>query len=56
LAVCHQWIDELTSAVLEHDARGFIYFPEAGNSLADMALTRWAPDVVPAVREAIAKP
>jgi hypothetical protein len=49
-----QWIDELTSAVLEHSAAGFIYFPHAGESLVDTALSRWAHEVVPAVREAIA--
>jgi alkanesulfonate monooxygenase SsuD/methylene tetrahydromethanopterin reductase-like flavin-dependent oxidoreductase (luciferase family) len=50
-----QWTDELTSAVLEHGAAGFLYF-NPGGTPSDVALGRWAEEVVPAVRAAIAKP
>jgi alkanesulfonate monooxygenase SsuD/methylene tetrahydromethanopterin reductase-like flavin-dependent oxidoreductase (luciferase family) len=50
-----QWIEELTGAVLEHGASGFTYFP-AGDTPVDVALARWAQEIVPAVREAIGKP
>jgi hypothetical protein len=50
-----KWVDELTSAVLEHSAAGFLYF-NAGDTPSDVALGRWAEEVVPAVRLAIAKP
>jgi alkanesulfonate monooxygenase SsuD/methylene tetrahydromethanopterin reductase-like flavin-dependent oxidoreductase (luciferase family) len=43
-----QWTDELTTAVLDHGAKGFIYFP-----VGDSTLSAWATEVVPAVREAI---
>ena len=49
-----QWIDELTAAVLEHHASGFIY-RSTDDAPADEALARWATEIVPAVREAIAK-
>jgi alkanesulfonate monooxygenase SsuD/methylene tetrahydromethanopterin reductase-like flavin-dependent oxidoreductase (luciferase family) len=49
-----QWADELTAAVLEQNAAGFVYFPADGNS-ADVTLGRWAQEVAPAVREAITK-
>ncbi|MFI0351000.1 LLM class flavin-dependent oxidoreductase [Actinomadura sp. 9N407] len=49
-----QWVDELTSAVLDHGASGFIYFA-TGPEPAEVALARWAREVVPAVREAITK-
>jgi len=48
-----QWVAELTAAVLEHHAAGFIYRSPA-DTPADEALARWATEVVPAVREAIA--
>jgi alkanesulfonate monooxygenase SsuD/methylene tetrahydromethanopterin reductase-like flavin-dependent oxidoreductase (luciferase family) len=48
-----QWVDELTAAVLEHGAGGFLYrSTDDGTSQAD-ALARWAREIVPAVREAI---
>src|ERR1700677_156784 len=50
-----QWAVELTAAVLEHRASGFIYFV-TDDTPSDVALGRWAEEVVPAVREAIAKP
>jgi alkanesulfonate monooxygenase SsuD/methylene tetrahydromethanopterin reductase-like flavin-dependent oxidoreductase (luciferase family) len=48
-----QWVDELTGAVLEHDASGFVYFA-ADDIPADVTLGRWAQEIVPAVREAVA--
>ncbi|WP_036325267.1 LLM class flavin-dependent oxidoreductase [Microbispora sp. ATCC PTA-5024] len=51
-----QWVEELTGAVLEHGASGFTLF-SAGHGAPDPTiLARWAQEVVPAVREAIAKP
>jgi alkanesulfonate monooxygenase SsuD/methylene tetrahydromethanopterin reductase-like flavin-dependent oxidoreductase (luciferase family) len=44
-----QWVDELTSAVLEHGAAGFIYFEPAPDDFS-----RWSHEIVPAVRAAIA--
>ncbi|MFI7701535.1 LLM class flavin-dependent oxidoreductase [Nonomuraea sp. NPDC049480] len=50
-----QWVEELTEAVLEHDASGFILF-SAGHGASDsVTFGRWAREIVPAVREAIAK-
>jgi alkanesulfonate monooxygenase SsuD/methylene tetrahydromethanopterin reductase-like flavin-dependent oxidoreductase (luciferase family) len=46
-----QWAEELTGAVLEHDAAGFVYFPVGGDPLA---AGRWAQEIVPAVRSATA--
>jgi alkanesulfonate monooxygenase SsuD/methylene tetrahydromethanopterin reductase-like flavin-dependent oxidoreductase (luciferase family) len=50
-----QWVEELTSAVLEHDAAAFIYLVPPGDVIDDTTLRLWAHEVVPAVREAIAK-
>ncbi|HXW43904.1 MAG TPA: LLM class flavin-dependent oxidoreductase [Streptosporangiaceae bacterium] len=47
-----QWVEELTAAVLEHRAGGFIFRAAADAPAAD-ALARWAREIVPAVREAI---
>jgi hypothetical protein len=49
-----QWADELTTAVLEHHAAGFIY-RSTDDTPAGEALARWATEVVPAVREAITR-
>lgn len=49
-----QWTEELTAAVLEHGASGFIYFM-ADATPPDVVLGRWAQEIVPAVREAITK-
>lgn len=46
-----QWIEELTSAVLDHGAGGFILFPQ-GPDPVERILARWAQEIVPAVREA----
>ncbi|WP_424532993.1 LLM class flavin-dependent oxidoreductase [Sphaerisporangium viridialbum] len=48
-----QWADELTTAVLEHGAAGFTYFPVADGTPPDVALGRWAREIAPAVREAV---
>ena len=50
-----QWVEELTFAVLEHGAAAFIYLVPPGDSISDTTLDLWAHEVVPAVREAIAK-
>jgi alkanesulfonate monooxygenase SsuD/methylene tetrahydromethanopterin reductase-like flavin-dependent oxidoreductase (luciferase family) len=49
-----QWVEELTAAVLEHRASGFI-FRSTDDAPADEALATWAREIVPAVREAIDK-
>ncbi|MET9069899.1 LLM class flavin-dependent oxidoreductase [Streptosporangium sandarakinum] len=50
-----QWVEELTGAVLEHGASGFVLF-STDHGVTDLTtLSRWAQEVVPAVREAIAK-
>ena len=51
-----QWVEELTFAVLEHDAAAFIYLVPPGDTISDTTLNLWAHEVVPAVREAIARP
>jgi alkanesulfonate monooxygenase SsuD/methylene tetrahydromethanopterin reductase-like flavin-dependent oxidoreductase (luciferase family) len=50
-----QWVEELTFAVLERGAAAFVYLLPPGDSISDTALNLWAQEVVPAVREAIAK-
>ncbi|MFF4778906.1 LLM class flavin-dependent oxidoreductase [Microtetraspora fusca] len=50
-----QWVEELTEAVLEHRASGFTLFSPEGGTQDLVSLGRWAAEVVPAVREAIAK-
>ncbi len=50
-----QWAAELTSAVLDHGAAAFIYLLPPGDIISDTTLNLWAHEVVPAVREAIAK-
>ena len=49
-----QWVDELTTAVLEYHASGFIYRSTDDTPAAE-ALARWATEIVPAVRDAIAR-
>lgn len=49
-----QWIDELTSAVIEHNAGGFI-FRSTDDTPAPVAVARFAQEIVPAVREAAAR-
>jgi alkanesulfonate monooxygenase SsuD/methylene tetrahydromethanopterin reductase-like flavin-dependent oxidoreductase (luciferase family) len=50
-----QWAEELTGAVLEHGAAGFMLFSPEGGTPDIVSLTRWAREIVPAVREKIAK-
>jgi len=50
-----QWVEELTGAVLEHGASGFILFSPPGGTPDVVSLGRWANEIVPAVREAVAK-
>ncbi len=50
-----QWAEELTFAVLEHGAAAFVYLVRPGEIMTDTTLNLWAHEVVPAVREAIAK-
>ncbi|WP_336207086.1 LLM class flavin-dependent oxidoreductase [Nonomuraea sp. LPB2021202275-12-8] len=47
-----QWVEELTGAVLEHGASGFVHFA-AGDTPLDVTLGLWAQEIVPAVREAV---
>jgi alkanesulfonate monooxygenase SsuD/methylene tetrahydromethanopterin reductase-like flavin-dependent oxidoreductase (luciferase family) len=50
-----QWVQELTGAVLEHGASGFMLFSPEGGTPDIVSLARWAREIVPAVRETIAK-
>lgn len=47
-----QWIEELTGAVLQHAATGFILFSPSGGTQDIVSLGRWGAEIVPAVREA----
>jgi alkanesulfonate monooxygenase SsuD/methylene tetrahydromethanopterin reductase-like flavin-dependent oxidoreductase (luciferase family) len=49
-----QWIEEMTSAVLEHGAGGFVY-RTTDDTPAPVAVARFAQEIVPAVREAVGK-
>lgn len=49
-----QWIEELTAAVLEHRAGGFLY-RNTDDTPADVALGRFAEEIAPAVRSAVAQ-
>lgn len=51
----NQWIEELTEAVLEHDASGFMLFAPDGSTPDAVSLSHWGKEIAPAVREAIAK-
>jgi alkanesulfonate monooxygenase SsuD/methylene tetrahydromethanopterin reductase-like flavin-dependent oxidoreductase (luciferase family) len=48
-----QWIEELTGAVLEHGAAGFLLFSATGGMPDPVTLGRWANEVAPAVRERV---
>ncbi|MFC9997865.1 hypothetical protein [Nocardia sp. NPDC127526] len=50
-----QWIEELTGAVLDHGASGFILFSPGGGAQDRASLGRWGQEIAPAVREAIAR-
>src|SRR5207248_392338 len=49
-----QWVEELTGAVLDHGASGFMLFSPSGATPDETAVARWATEIVPAVREAVA--
>lgn len=46
-----QWIDELTSAIIDYDAAGLFYLPVGQ---PESAIHRWLHDIVPEVRRTIA--
>jgi alkanesulfonate monooxygenase SsuD/methylene tetrahydromethanopterin reductase-like flavin-dependent oxidoreductase (luciferase family) len=50
-----QWVEELTGAVLDHGASGFILFSPEGGTPDRTSLGRWGAEIVPAVRAALAK-
>ena len=50
-----QWVTELTGAVLEHRASGFLLFAPDGGMPDELTLGRWAEEVVPAVRAAVTR-
>jgi alkanesulfonate monooxygenase SsuD/methylene tetrahydromethanopterin reductase-like flavin-dependent oxidoreductase (luciferase family) len=49
-----QWVEEMTSAVVEHGAGGFI-FRSTDDTPPPAAIARYAREIVPAVREAASK-
>jgi alkanesulfonate monooxygenase SsuD/methylene tetrahydromethanopterin reductase-like flavin-dependent oxidoreductase (luciferase family) len=49
-----QWIEELTDAILNHNAAGFTLFPR-GTDAFEVQLSRWSQEIVPAVRAAISQ-
>jgi alkanesulfonate monooxygenase SsuD/methylene tetrahydromethanopterin reductase-like flavin-dependent oxidoreductase (luciferase family) len=51
-----QWIEEMTSAALEHGAGGFVFRANpADDTPAPESVARYAQEIVPAVREAVSK-
>ncbi|MEU9838496.1 LLM class flavin-dependent oxidoreductase [Actinomadura sp. NPDC048032] len=50
-----QWVEELTGAVVEHGASGFTLFSPEGGTQDITSVGRWAAEIAPAVREAVAK-
>lgn len=50
-----QWVEELTGAVIEHGAGGFMLFSPEGGTPDEISLAYWGREIVPAVRESIAK-
>ncbi|WND34684.1 LLM class flavin-dependent oxidoreductase [Streptomyces sp. BB1-1-1] len=50
-----QWVEELTSAVVDHGASGFMLFSRRGGTPDMASVARWAGEIAPAVREAVAK-
>ncbi|REE97102.1 LLM class flavin-dependent oxidoreductase [Thermomonospora umbrina] len=50
-----QWVEELTTAVRDHGASGFMLFSPQGGTPDPASLGRWGGEVVPAVREALTK-
>jgi len=50
-----QWVEELTGAVVEHGASGFTLFAGGHGAPDRTVLASWAREIVPSVREALAK-
>ena len=50
-----QWVEELTGAVLEHRAAGFTLFAADHGPTDEVSLGRWAGEIAPAVRAAVAR-
>jgi alkanesulfonate monooxygenase SsuD/methylene tetrahydromethanopterin reductase-like flavin-dependent oxidoreductase (luciferase family) len=50
-----QWVEELTGAIIEHAASGFMLFSPTGGTADPETLRRWATEIVPAVRAATAR-
>ena len=50
-----QWTEELTDAILNHNAAGFTLFPR-GSDPYETQLARWSEEVIPAIRTAITQP
>ena len=50
-----QWVEELTGAVLEHRAAGFTLFAADHGTADEVTLGRWAGEIAPAVRAAVAR-
>ncbi|MBX7550210.1 LLM class flavin-dependent oxidoreductase [Streptomyces sp. tea 10] len=50
-----QWTEELTAAVVEHGASGFMLFSPRGGTPDLTSLGHWAGEIAPAVREAVAR-
>jgi alkanesulfonate monooxygenase SsuD/methylene tetrahydromethanopterin reductase-like flavin-dependent oxidoreductase (luciferase family) len=50
-----QWAEELTGAILDHHAAGFMLFSPPGGTPDIGSLARWGQEIVPAVREATGK-
>lgn len=50
-----QWVEELTMSVIEYNAAGFMYFTPEWTAPDEVTLGRWAAEIAPAVREAVAK-
>lgn len=48
-----QWVEELTTAVLDHGASGFLLFSPSGGTPDLTSLARWGAEIAPAVREAV---
>jgi alkanesulfonate monooxygenase SsuD/methylene tetrahydromethanopterin reductase-like flavin-dependent oxidoreductase (luciferase family) len=49
-----QWVEELTSAVLDHGAYGFTLFAPGFGAHDPVSLGRWGAEIAPAVRAAVA--
>jgi alkanesulfonate monooxygenase SsuD/methylene tetrahydromethanopterin reductase-like flavin-dependent oxidoreductase (luciferase family) len=48
-----QWVEELSTAAIDHAAAGFIYFRRNDPAPEDVTVRRWIDEIVPRVREAI---